>query len=230
MDKEHNPQDRPGINRGKDKVHADEVLPDHESSNSNYAPSRARGKGKNTCCRHERSLSEDSHTREPSYRHGYDLTPSDRSPERSLVRENRRLHKGKVKSQSICNHRDKYSKVQHGDRRRNKVHRAPDHPARRDAGGSSNADLQKQVDELKALLKEITPGRGPVKHITLFPFSDRLRHAEMPRGFRLPKFKTFSGLGDPSNHLKSLTLNSPFGTSTMSYMQERSLAACRVKL
>ncbi|GAA0159604.1 hypothetical protein LIER_16341 [Lithospermum erythrorhizon] len=75
-------------------------------------------------------------TREPSYRPGYDLTPSDSSPER------------------------------------------------RDAGGSSNADLQKQVDELKALLKHITPGRGPVKHNTLLPFSDRLTHVEMPRACR----------------------------------------------
>ncbi|GAA0183328.1 hypothetical protein LIER_30756 [Lithospermum erythrorhizon] len=74
---------------------------------------------------------------------------------------------------------------------------------RHDAGGSSNADLQKQADELKVLLKCITPGQGPVKHSTLLPFSDRLRPTMMPRGFRMPKFKTLSGFGDPSNHLKS---------------------------
>ncbi|GAA0151851.1 hypothetical protein LIER_10479 [Lithospermum erythrorhizon] len=74
---------------------------------------------------------------------------------------------------------------------------------RREVGGSGNAGLQKQVDELRTLLKGITPGRGPVKHNTLLPFSSRLRKAMMHRGFRMPKFKTFSGFGDPSNHHKS---------------------------
>ncbi|GAA0175949.1 hypothetical protein LIER_29031 [Lithospermum erythrorhizon] len=79
--------------------------------------------------------------------------------------------------------------------------------------GISNADLQKQVNELKALLKDITLGRGPVKHSTLLPFSDMLRHAEMPRGFRMPKFKTFSGISDPSNHLKSFDSQLSFWAS-----------------
>ncbi|GAA0139271.1 hypothetical protein LIER_00853 [Lithospermum erythrorhizon] len=39
-----------------------------------------RGRGKHTRRRREQSLSEDAHTREFSYRHGYDLTPSKRSP------------------------------------------------------------------------------------------------------------------------------------------------------
>ncbi|GAA0139894.1 hypothetical protein LIER_01353 [Lithospermum erythrorhizon] len=88
-----------------------------------------------------------------------------------------------------------------------------DHLTKCDAGGSSNADLQKQVDELKALLKDITPGRGPLKHSTLLPFSYRLRHAEMPRGFRMPKFKTFGGIGDSSNHLKSFESQLSFWAS-----------------
>ncbi|GAA0146943.1 hypothetical protein LIER_06767 [Lithospermum erythrorhizon] len=87
------------VDRGKTKVHDDEVLLDHQSSNSNYAPSRTGGKSKHTRCRHDQSLSEDSNTREPSYRPRYDLTPSDSSPERSPVRENRPVHKGKVTSE-----------------------------------------------------------------------------------------------------------------------------------
>ncbi|GAA0140260.1 hypothetical protein LIER_01641 [Lithospermum erythrorhizon] len=156
---QRSPNRRRRIDHGKDKVHDDEVLPDNQSSNSNHAPHRAGGKGKHTRHLRERSLSEDSHTREPSYHHGHDLTPSDNSPE------------------------------------------------------SSNPDLQKQVDELKALFKDIAPGQGPVKHNTLLPFSDRLRHAEMSREFRMPKFKIFSGIGDPSNHLKSFDSQLSFWAS-----------------
>ncbi|GAA0145024.1 hypothetical protein LIER_36057 [Lithospermum erythrorhizon] len=116
-------------------------------------------------------------------------------------------------SQSISHHCDKDTNGHHGDTRPDKVHMAPDHPTRPDAGGSSNADLQKQVDELKALLKDITPSRGPVKHSTLLKFSDRLRHAEMPWVFKMPKFKTFSGIDDPNNHLKSFDSQLSFGAS-----------------
>ncbi|GAA0147826.1 hypothetical protein LIER_07432 [Lithospermum erythrorhizon] len=35
----------------------------------------------------------------------------------------------------------------------------------------------------------------------------------MPRGFRMPKFKTFSGFGDPSNHLKSFNSHLSFWAS-----------------
>ncbi|GAA0165572.1 hypothetical protein LIER_40007 [Lithospermum erythrorhizon] len=31
---------------------------------------------------------------------------------------------------------------------------------------------------------------------------NRLRHEPMPKGFRMPKFRTFDGMGDPINHLK----------------------------
>ncbi|GAA0146554.1 hypothetical protein LIER_06480 [Lithospermum erythrorhizon] len=55
--------------------------------------------------------------------------------------------------------------------------------------------------------------RGRVKHSTLLPFSDRLRHAKMPRGFRMPKFKTFSGIGDPSSHLNSFDSQLSFWAS-----------------
>ncbi|GAA0183677.1 hypothetical protein LIER_31048 [Lithospermum erythrorhizon] len=131
------------VDCGKTKAHDDEVLLDHQSSNNNNAPPRIGGKGKHTRRLRERSLSENPHTREPNYRPGYDLTPSDSSPERSPVRENRPVHKGKVTSQSISHHRDKHTKGHRGDTRQAKVHVPPDHSTRRDAGGSSNADLQK---------------------------------------------------------------------------------------
>ncbi|GAA0151081.1 hypothetical protein LIER_09875 [Lithospermum erythrorhizon] len=35
----------------------------------------------------------------------------------------------------------------------------------------------------------------------------------MPRGFKMPKFKTFSGIGDPSNHLKSFDSQPSFWAS-----------------
>ncbi|GAA0154368.1 hypothetical protein LIER_12366 [Lithospermum erythrorhizon] len=45
---------------------------------------------------------------------------------------------------------------------------------KRDArGSSSNAELLKQVDEFRLLLRDITPGGGIVKHNTLLPFSNR---------------------------------------------------------
>ncbi|GAA0155371.1 hypothetical protein LIER_13118 [Lithospermum erythrorhizon] len=70
------------------------------------------------------------------------------------------MHKGKVTSPSISHHHDKHTKGHCGDTRRDKFHMPPEHQTRRDAACSSNADLQKQVNKLKALLKDITPGRG----------------------------------------------------------------------
>ncbi|GAA0140626.1 hypothetical protein LIER_01935 [Lithospermum erythrorhizon] len=99
------------------------------------------------------------------------------------------------------------------DRRHQKKDFPPEPSTRRKAGGSGNAGLQKQVDEIRTLLKGITPGRRPVKHSTLLSFSSRLRKAMMPRGFRMPKFKTFSGFGDPGNHLKSFDSQLSFWAS-----------------
>ncbi|GAA0187089.1 hypothetical protein LIER_34377 [Lithospermum erythrorhizon] len=81
---------------------------------------------------------------------------------------------GKVTSHSISHHRDKLNK----GHRRDKVHTLPGPSAKHDAEGSSNSDLQKQLNELKALLKDITPGQGPVKHSTMLPFLDRLSDDE----------------------------------------------------
>ncbi|GAA0145020.1 hypothetical protein LIER_36054 [Lithospermum erythrorhizon] len=170
-----------------------------------------------------------THTRYPSYRHGYDLTPSGSSPESSPVRENRPVHKGKVTSQSISHHRDKHTNGHHGDTRRVKVYMGLEHPTRCDARGSSNADLKNQVDQLKARLKDITPGRGQVKHSALFPFLDRLRHVEMPCGFKMPKFKTFSGIGDPSNHLKSFDSQLSFWVSDDEVYVRAFQVACLAK-
>ncbi|GAA0138945.1 hypothetical protein LIER_00591 [Lithospermum erythrorhizon] len=124
--------------------------------------------------RQERSTSSDSDTRKPNHCHGYDLTTFDSSHERSPLRENRQNHKGNVTSQSLYDstNKDKAPKDRRGKKRHHTKYMAPDHSSMRDAGGSNNADLQKPVDELKALLKDITPGRGPVKHSTLLPFSD----------------------------------------------------------
>ncbi|GAA0138403.1 hypothetical protein LIER_00157 [Lithospermum erythrorhizon] len=126
-----------------------------------------------------RSYSSDSHSRQPSHTYGYDLTPLDSSPERSPGRENRPAHEGVVTIQSLKQHPYK-DRSKKGSRRSPKqaVGRLPS--TKRDTRGSSNTELQKQVDELKALLKDITPGRGPVKHSTLLPFSERIRHAKMP--------------------------------------------------
>ncbi|GAA0139084.1 hypothetical protein LIER_00703 [Lithospermum erythrorhizon] len=65
------------------------------------------------------------------------------------------------------------------------------------------AKLQLQVNELNATLKDITPTLGPTKHSTLLPISYRLTHETMPKGFRMPKFRTFDGMRDPGNHLKA---------------------------
>ncbi|GAA0154461.1 hypothetical protein LIER_12433 [Lithospermum erythrorhizon] len=118
---------------------------------------------------------------------------------------------GAYMRQDKCEDRD--TKAQRGERRRGNKNTTPRPSTRRDAGGRCNADLQKQVEELKALLKDITPGRGPVKHNTLLPFSNRPRHATMPREFRIPKFKTFKWFGDPRNHLKSFDSQLSFWAS-----------------
>ncbi|GAA0157494.1 hypothetical protein LIER_14749 [Lithospermum erythrorhizon] len=189
---------RPDLGKHKERSHRDQG-----SSNSNYAPSQTHRKAW--------SHSNDSHTRHPSHKYGYNLTSSDSSPERSPCRENRPGHKGVVTSQSLKqSYRDKPHK---GSRCASKQATGRSHSARHDTGGNSNADLQKQVDELKALLKDITPGRALLKHNTLLPFSERLRHAKMTGGFRMPKFKTFSGFGDPSNHLKSFDSQLSFWAS-----------------
>ncbi|GAA0186606.1 hypothetical protein LIER_33894 [Lithospermum erythrorhizon] len=73
-----------------------------------------------------------------------------------------------------CHKEKKKEGDHHPDRR--EPRKAP--LTRHDVRGSSNTDLQKQIDELKTLLKDITPGRGLVKHITLLPFSKGLRHAK----------------------------------------------------
>ncbi|GAA0139633.1 hypothetical protein LIER_01138 [Lithospermum erythrorhizon] len=144
--------------------------------------------------------------------HGYDLTTSDGAPERSPRKETRSGHKGAVTSQSLKKQSYKDKQKEGGRRSSRKAPRRSPSP-RRDAEGSSNVNLQKKLDELKALLKDITPDRGPVKHNTLLPFSDRFRQAKMPRGFSMPKFKTFSGFGDPSNHLKSFDSQLSFWAS-----------------
>ncbi|GAA0162238.1 hypothetical protein LIER_18371 [Lithospermum erythrorhizon] len=81
---QRSPDRRRRVDLGKGKLHADHSLQDHESSNSNYAPSKTGGKGNHKRHCRERSISDNSYTREPSYRHVYDLTTSDSSPERSL--------------------------------------------------------------------------------------------------------------------------------------------------
>ncbi|GAA0167135.1 hypothetical protein LIER_22135 [Lithospermum erythrorhizon] len=134
-------------------------------------------------------------------------TPGERGPyPKSLPRLGNLLMK-------MCTEKKIRDKPHKGSRRASRQTSRRSHSARCDTEGNSNADLQKQVDEMKALLKDITPGRGPVKHSTLLPFSERLRHAKMPRGFRMPKFKTFSGFGDPSNHLKSFDSQLSFWAS-----------------
>ncbi|GAA0152132.1 hypothetical protein LIER_10689 [Lithospermum erythrorhizon] len=65
------------------------------------------------------------------------------------------------------------------------------------------AKLQLQVEELNNRLKDIAPSKVIAKHSTLLPFLYRLRHESMPRGFRMPKFKTLYGMGDPSNHINA---------------------------
>ncbi|GAA0175723.1 hypothetical protein LIER_41965 [Lithospermum erythrorhizon] len=79
----------------------------------------------------------------------------DSSPERSPLRENRSGHKGRVTSQSLYNrtYKDKDTKDHRGELRYHKKHAAPEPLTKPDAGGNSNADLQKQVDELKAFSK-----------------------------------------------------------------------------
>ncbi|GAA0154817.1 hypothetical protein LIER_43294 [Lithospermum erythrorhizon] len=56
------------------------------------------------------------------------------------------------------------------------------------AGGNKDivAKLQLQVEELNNRLRDIAPSRGLVKHITFLPFSYRLRHEPMPKGFKIP--------------------------------------------
>ncbi|GAA0140657.1 hypothetical protein LIER_01964 [Lithospermum erythrorhizon] len=120
---QRSPDRRRRVDRCKGKAHVEKGLPDHELSNSNHAPSRTGGKGNHNRHCHKRSISSDSHTRDPSYRH--DMT-SQRLTSRS---------------------------------------------------------------------------------------KDRLRHATMPRGFRKPKFKTFSGFGDPNNHIKSFDSHISFWAS-----------------
>ncbi|GAA0143189.1 hypothetical protein LIER_03932 [Lithospermum erythrorhizon] len=135
------------VDRGKAKAHDDEVFPDHQSSNSNHDPHKTGGKSKHTRRCRDRSLSEDSHATERSYRPGYDLTTSDSSPERSPVRENRPVHKGKVTGNSFSYHRSQRPRSHQGEKRRDKAHMPSDHLTKCDARGSSNADLQKQVGE-----------------------------------------------------------------------------------
>ncbi|GAA0146470.1 hypothetical protein LIER_36324 [Lithospermum erythrorhizon] len=184
--------------------HKEWLYHDRGSSNSNYSPSRTHQRA--------RSHSSDSHTRKPSDKYGYDLTTSDISPERSPRRENQPDHKGVVTSQSL---KQQSYKDKKRERDRRPLRQPPGHApsTRRDAGGSSNVDLQNQVDELKSLLKDISPGQGPVKHNTLLPFSERLRHSKMPVGFRMPKFKTFSGFGNSRNHLKLFDSQLSFSAS-----------------
>ncbi|GAA0185052.1 hypothetical protein LIER_32340 [Lithospermum erythrorhizon] len=145
---QRSPDRRRLADRRKAKVHDDEV-----SSNSNCAPPKTGGKDKHAYRHREQSLSKDSHTREPSYRLGYDLTSSDSLPERSPIRDNRPVHKGKVTCHSTSHHCDKLDK----GHRRDKVHTPPGSSAMRDVGGSSHADLQKQVDKLKG-----SPKKGSV--------------------------------------------------------------------
>ncbi|GAA0186803.1 hypothetical protein LIER_34091 [Lithospermum erythrorhizon] len=73
------------------------------------------------------------------------------------------------------------------------------------AGGSEDviAKLQRQVEEIDNMLKDIAPSKVTAKHCTLLPFSHRLRHKSMPKDFRMPKFKTYDGMGYPSNHTKA---------------------------
>ncbi|GAA0175948.1 hypothetical protein LIER_29030 [Lithospermum erythrorhizon] len=65
---QRSPDLRRRVDRGKAKAHEDEVFLDLQSSNSNHGPHKTGGKSKHTHRRHDRSLSEDSHAREHSYR------------------------------------------------------------------------------------------------------------------------------------------------------------------
>ncbi|GAA0158534.1 hypothetical protein LIER_15533 [Lithospermum erythrorhizon] len=180
--------------------------PDDESSHINYAPRRRRDNTNDS----DNSKSHNSRKDRSNYRSGYDLT-LDSTPERSPIRENRSRRQGKPIRSYERSPPKEY--LQHQDRRSHPdPHYVPS--TSRDAGGnSSNAELQKQVNELGLLLKDITPGRGTVKHSTWLPFSNRLRNAMMPRGFRMPMFKTFGGYGDLGNHLKSFDSQLSFWAS-----------------
>ncbi|GAA0169573.1 hypothetical protein LIER_24024 [Lithospermum erythrorhizon] len=201
---------------GKAKVLINHHRPDNESSHSNHAPPRREGR---ISYLSDDGDSSDSHTRRSINQSGYDLTTSDSTPESSPIRKNQSRRKEKpirtperssIKEYS-CHHRDKQPQE---DQYHRKPSFQPEPSTRHEARGSScNAELQKQVDEHRSLLKDITPDRGPVKHSTLLPFSSPLRKAMMPSGFRMPKFKTFSGFGDPGNHLKAFYSHLSFRTS-----------------
>ncbi|GAA0148777.1 hypothetical protein LIER_36799 [Lithospermum erythrorhizon] len=89
------------------------------------------------------------------------------------------------------------------------------YPGRGQCRGSNDviAKLQLQVEELNNRLKDIALSKVPAKHSTFLPFSYRPRHESMPRSFKMPKFKTYDGMGDPSNHIKAYDSQLSFWSS-----------------
>ncbi|GAA0144953.1 dehydrogenase [Lithospermum erythrorhizon] len=77
-------------------------------------------------------------------------------------------------------------------------------------GGNTKYHLQRELDELKTLVKDIIPSRALEKRHKLL-LSSLLCHEKMLRGLQMSKFKLFSGIGDPSSHLKSLGAQRLFG-------------------
>ncbi|GAA0147825.1 hypothetical protein LIER_07431 [Lithospermum erythrorhizon] len=108
------PDHRRRVDRGKGKAHTDKglmnqviatMLPPKQRAKEIILATNARGVFVRTII-----------PEEPSYCHGYDLTTSDRSLERSPIRENRPGHNGKVTNQSLLDHRDRDAKAQRGNR------------------------------------------------------------------------------------------------------------------
>ncbi|GAA0146095.1 hypothetical protein LIER_06126 [Lithospermum erythrorhizon] len=196
---------------GKVKVPIDHHRSDDESSHSNYAPRRQRGK---TSYVSGDGDSSDSHTRRSNHRSGYDLTTTDITPERSPIRENRSRRQEKP----IRNY--ERSLVKEYPRNYKDKHRSSDlrqgPSTRHDAGATlSYKNTWMNSDHF---LKASPLIEGQL-NTTLCCLFQSIKDATMPRGFRIPKFKTFNGFGDPNNHLKSFDWQLSFWASDDEYIK-----------
>ena len=70
-----------------------------------------------------------------------------------------------------------------------------------------------EMNDFHQMLERLLPREEEIRnHQTTVPFTKTLAEADLPKGFPLPKFRRYNGIGDPRSHLKSFVNHMQYNT------------------